>query len=78
MMILKISKLLFRFLLLTLFSCHQKNSTPANDAINAMNLKRGEIVVCGPADKQFGTVEFETSCPGKVKKDFDLAIALLH
>ena len=78
MMILKMFNLLFSFLLLTLFSCHQKNSTPANDAINAMNLKRGEIVVCGPADKQFGAVEFETSCPGKVKKDFDLAIALLH
>jgi len=41
-------------------------------------LKRGEVVLCGPPGKQFGTAEFETSCSGKVKKDFNLAISLLH
>ena len=40
--------------------------------------KRGEIVLCGPPDKQFGSVEFETSCSEKVKTDFNLAISLLH
>jgi len=68
----------FSFFLLTLASCNGKNKTPANEAINAIALKRGEVVVCGPSDKQFGTVEFETSCTGKVKKDFNLAISLLH
>src|SRR4030095_1784391 len=64
--------------LLLIVSCNGKNKTPANEAINAINLNRGEVVLCGPADKQFGSVEFETSCSGKGKKDFDLAIALLH
>jgi hypothetical protein len=43
-----------------------------------MDLKRGNIIVCGPADKEFGAVTFETSCTRTVKKEFDLALALLH
>ena len=70
--------LFFSLFLLILISCNRKNKAPSNETINAINLKRGEVVLCGPADKQFGTVEFETSCPEKVKKDFNLAIALLH
>jgi hypothetical protein len=67
--------LFFSFLLI-LLSCHRKNKVPSNEAINAINLKRGEVVLCGPPDKQFGTVEFETSC--SEKEDFNLGIALLH
>ena len=63
--------------LMTLADCNG-NNTPANEAINEINLKRGEVISCGPPDKQFGSVEFETSCSEKVKKDFNLAIALLH
>jgi tetratricopeptide (TPR) repeat protein len=66
------------FFLLTLLSCREKNKTQANDTINTINLKRGEIISCGPPGKEFGSVGFETSCSGKVKKDFDLAVALLH
>jgi len=68
----------FSLSVLFLFSCHQKNNLPSSDTIHAIDLKRGEVVVCGPADKQFGDVEFETSCSRKVKPDFDLAMALLH
>ena len=60
-----------------LVSCKQR-STPSAETINDIKLKRGEIVLCGPPGKQFGTVEFLTSCSPKTKKDFDLAIALLH
>jgi tetratricopeptide (TPR) repeat protein len=74
----EVSLVFFSFLLLTLFSCHGKNQNPANETINAINLKRGEVVLCGPPDEQFGSVQFETSCSEKVKKDFNLAIALLH
>ena len=66
------------FVLLVLPSCNQKNAAPSAETINAINLKRGEVVSCGPPGKQFGTVEFESSCSEKVKKDFNLAIALLH
>ena len=64
--------------LLILASCSEKNKIPANDAVNAINLKRGELVLCGPPDKQLGSVAFETSCSKKVQKNIDLAIALLH
>jgi hypothetical protein len=69
---------IYLFLLLILLSCREKNKTPANDTINAINLKRGEVISCGPPDKEFGSVGFETSCSEKVKKEFDLAITLLH
>jgi tetratricopeptide (TPR) repeat protein len=68
----------FSFFILTLAACHGKNKSTAKQAINAINLKQGEVVLCGPPGKQFGSVEFETSCTGKVKKDFNLAMALLH
>ena len=74
----KIHPMFFSFFVLTIVSCHVKNKTPANETINAINLKRGDVVLCGPPDKQFGAVEFETSCSEKVKKDFDFGVALLH
>lgn len=66
------------FLLLSFSSCKEKNKNPAPDALNAISLKRGELVVCGPANKEFGAVGFDASCPAAVKEDFNLAIALLH
>ena len=66
------------FISLILLSCEMKNKNISVEDINAINLKRGEIVECGPSDKQFGTVSFEVTCPEKVKKDFNIALALLH
>jgi tetratricopeptide (TPR) repeat protein len=78
-------KLLFLFqlvvyilFLLISFSCTQKKEVPSKEMINEMKLKRGQVISCGPDDKQFGSLEFETSCSGKVKEDFNLAIKLLH
>jgi Tetratricopeptide repeat len=59
-------------------TCKRKTSSPSIETINAINLKRGQVVLCGPPDKELGTVTFETSCSEKAKKDFDLAVALLH
>ncbi len=59
-------------------ACKEKNTSPEQKTINAINLKRGDVVLCGPADKQFGSISFINSCSDKVKKDFNLAIALLH
>ena len=64
-------------LILIIVSCNSKNKT-SNKAINEIGLKRGDVIVCGPSDKEFGSVGFETSCSDKVKKDFNLAMALLH
>src|SRR6185312_17162825 len=75
--LLKKSNLIF-FILLTLISCKTRNRNISADDINAMALKRGDVVLCGPADKQFGSVAFDISCAESVKADFDLAMALLH
>ncbi len=61
-----------------LLSCGRRNKIPSDEIINAIDLKKGEIISCGPPSKQFGTVQFEMSCSEKVRKDFNLAIALLH
>jgi tetratricopeptide (TPR) repeat protein len=65
-------------ILLWLVSCKMKNKNPSPEDIDAIGLKRGEVVLCGPSDKQFGLVEFNVSCSGRVKNDFNLAVALLH
>lgn len=43
-----------------------------------LNLKHGDIVACGPPEKEFGTVQFTSICPEKTQKNFNLGIALLH
>ncbi|WP_462255412.1 tetratricopeptide repeat protein [Ferruginibacter sp.] len=68
----------FNVLLCVLISCNNKNKVPSVETINAINLKKGNIVSCGPAEQQLGTVEFITSCSPQTKKDFNVAMALLH
>ncbi len=59
-------------------SCKSKPDSPSTDLVKSIDLKRGNVIVCGPADKQFGSISFEITCSQKVKKDFNLAMALLH
>ncbi len=59
-------------------SCKIKTKNVSSGDINALNLKRGEIVLCGPPDKKFGYVKFDISCSEKVSDDFNLGVALLH
>ena len=43
------------------------------------DLKRGELISCGPQDGEvFGTVSFTASVPEALKTDFNMAVALLH
>ena len=75
-----------RTLLLALFilpaflsvSCKEKNTGPSKEMIDQISLKRGAIISCGPPDSQFGSVEFDMSCSDRVKKDFNLAMEMLH
>jgi hypothetical protein len=59
-------------------SCHHNNSTPSNASIKRLNLKSGDVISCGPADSQFGSVNFDVTGTKNVKNDFNLAIKLLH
>ena len=65
------------YLLLTV-ACKFRNNQISREEISAIQLKRGEMVLCGPADKQFGSVSFDISCTQKEKENFNLAVALLH
>jgi tetratricopeptide (TPR) repeat protein len=60
------------------FSCKEKESGPSKDLINEINLKRGNVIFCGPDDKKLGSVVFEFSGSDKVRDLFNLAIKLLH
>ena len=65
-------------LLLLFVFCNENKHAPAIASIDALHLKKGVVISCGPPNQEFGTVSFETTCPDNVKKDFALAIALLH
>ena len=65
-------------LLVILISCKSKSSSPSKEVISQLNLKRGDVISCGPPDAQFGSVDFEMTCSEKTKKDFNLAVELLH
>jgi tetratricopeptide (TPR) repeat protein len=71
-------KHLIIFILLSPVSCKMKDKNISPEEIKAISLKRGEILLCGPADKQFGTVHFDISCTKDVKSTFNQAMALLH
>jgi len=70
--------LLCSLFFVSLFSCRGKSTAPSKEIINEMGLKRGEIITCGPPDKEFGSVTFETSCKPGNTEDFNLAMELLH
>lgn len=57
------------------FSCRETSSVQTAANIKELNLKRGEVITCGPPDKEFGSAAFETSCGGE---EFNLGIQLLH
>ena len=59
-------------------SCKNKKLSPSEEVIEQLNLKRGDVISCGPPDAQFGSVDFEITCDEKAKKDFNLAVELLH
>lgn len=63
---------------ISILSCNNKNAAPSQELIKQLNLKEGKIISCGPPDARFGSVDFDMTCDEKAKKDFNLAIALLH
>ncbi|GAO41459.1 tetratricopeptide repeat protein [Flavihumibacter petaseus] len=65
-------------LMLLILSCNSKKGQPSGNDIQALHLKQGELISCGPPDKEFGQVNFDISCSPGLRKEFDLAVSLLH
>ena len=71
------SLVLFVLFLLSI-RCNNPDTTKIS-AINSLDLKRGELISCGPQEGEvFGTVSFASTVPASLQKDFNTAIALLH
>jgi len=61
-----------------LFSCNNQSKT-GSSLLNSLELKRGEIISCGPQEGEiFGTVSFRATVPPKLQHDFNVAVALLY
>lgn len=63
---------------LLMISCTVKKQQQFEAELRSIELKQGDIALCGSEDGTFGTVDFSVSCSEKVKKDFNVATALLH
>ncbi len=59
-------------------SCNENNSSQQAALIKSMNLKRGEIISCGPPEKQLGSASFPISGTKEEQDDFNLGLRLLH
>ena len=76
----KLQKNAWFIFLLVLYipACKQKNNQPLAEDIKAINLKNGLVILCGPADKEVGSVTFAISGGKEIEKEFNFATALLH
>lgn len=60
-------------------SCQSPDQDDPDPKIIAdINLKKGDLIWCGPAMANFGSVKFDVSAPAEVRRDFDQALAMLH
>ncbi len=59
-------------------SCKQKSNASRQAAGDSLHLKHGALIACGPPSKEFGTVNFVSSCNASIQKDFNLGVAMLH
>ncbi len=70
-----VGQLICVLLLIILSNCKNKSSG-SNPDLAAINLIRGDILLCGGGD--FGEVTFALSCGYETRDNFNLAISLLH
>jgi tetratricopeptide (TPR) repeat protein len=66
------------FTVFVLSSCKQKINAPSREILTDLDIKKGSLIVCGPADMQYGNAVFETSCDAATSTDFNTGFKLLH
>lgn len=62
---------------LFLISCKESRKTPSRASIDALNLKKGQLIACGPT-QQLGTLKFAIDAPASIQSSFMLGLKLLH
>ena len=62
---------------LFLFACKESRKAPSRASIDALNLKNGQLIACGPA-QQLGTLHFAIDAPAAIQSSFMLGLKLLH
>ncbi len=65
-------------LIILLSSGGDDEVAPSKEALDQLNLKKGQLILCGPPDKEFGIVNFDIDANEKVQDDFNTAVELLH
>jgi tetratricopeptide (TPR) repeat protein len=61
-----------------LISCRERKQPMLTKEISAINLKTGDVILCGPDDKGVGKVSFIISGDDSLTNQFNFAVALLH
>jgi tetratricopeptide (TPR) repeat protein len=59
-------------------SCKEKHPSPSPALISALELKRGQLISCGPSEQQFGSLSFAITGNAASRQDFTLGLKLLH
>lgn len=60
-----------------LIACGDNKKPPSRASIDALNLKKGKLIACGPA-QELGTLHFTIDAPPSVQSSFMLGLKLLH
>ncbi|MGX5819604.1 hypothetical protein ACWKWU_15515 [Chitinophaga lutea] len=60
------------------FACHRPATVPTTAQIDALQLKEGKTILCGPPQSQLGNVTFPVSMPEAQATQFLLGLKLLH
>jgi hypothetical protein len=61
-----------------LLACNPTAKNPSAATIESINLKKGNLVWCGPEMANFGSVNFLVSADTQIRKQFNQAVAILH
>lgn len=64
-------------LCLSFVACRENSKAPTLAAINALNLKKGQLITCGPS-QELGSLQFTIDAPAEIQSSFMLALKLLH
>ena len=67
------NRFLFLLPVTIMLSCGGNSLKPSKELITQLDLKSGQLIFCGPPDKEFGIVDFDMTCSEKVKNDFNIA-----